>query len=80
MIPLVTGLARVVGLVTLESEDGVLKDQEAETQLGSALAMHVVAAKPLFLSKDLVPETYIHSETDIFRSQVSVFLLQTYFL
>lgn len=78
MIPPVTGLARVVGLVTLEPEDGVLKDQEAEAQLGSALAMHVVAAKPLFLSKELVPETFIHSEADIFRSQVSVFPLHTY--
>ncbi|KAG0587172.1 hypothetical protein KC19_2G145600 [Ceratodon purpureus] len=63
------GLARVVGLVTLEPEDGTVKDEEAEAQLGSALAMHVVAAKPLFLSKELVPESFIHSETDIFRSQ-----------
>jgi translation elongation factor Ts len=61
------GLARVVGLVTLESEQGSLKNEEAE--LGTALAMHVVAAKPLFLSKDVVPETFLHRETDIFRSQ-----------
>jgi translation elongation factor EF-Ts len=78
VIPLVTGLARVIGLVTLEAEDGVLKGQEAEAQLGSALAMHVVAAKPLFLSKETVPETFIHRETDIFRSQVFVFPLQAY--
>lgn len=63
------GLARVVGLVALESEDGGSKDQEAEAQLGSALAMHVVAAKPLFLSKELVPDTFLHRETDVFRSQ-----------
>lgn len=72
----ITGLARVVGLVTLESEHGSLKDEEAEAQLGSALAMHVVAAKPLFLSKELVPDTFLHRETDIFRSQVSVSPLQ----
>lgn len=63
------GLARVVGLVTLEPEHGTLEGQDAEAQIGSALAMHVVAAKPLFLSRELVPETYLHRETDVFRSQ-----------
>lgn len=63
------GLARVVGLLTLEPENGTLEGQVAEAELGSALAMHVVAAKPLFLSKELVPESYLNRETDIFRSQ-----------
>lgn len=71
LICLVIGLARVVGLLTLEPENGTLEGQVAEAELGSALAMHVVAAKPLFLSKELVPESYLNRETDIFRSQVS---------
>lgn len=59
-----------MGLVTLEPEDGEVDGQEAEAEVGAALAMHVVAAKPLFLSKELVPESFLQHESDIFRSQV----------
>lgn len=68
-----TGLARVVGLVTLEPEYGILVDQKAEAQIGAALAMHVVAAKPLFLSRELVPQVFLHRETDVFRTRVTRF-------
>lgn len=59
-----------MGLVTLEPKDGKVDGQEAEAEVGAALAMHVVAAKPLFLSKELVPESILQHESDIFRSQV----------
>ena len=59
-----------MGLVTLEPEDGKVDGQEAEAEVGAALAMHVVAAKPLFSSKELVPESSLQHESDIFRSQV----------
>lgn len=66
------GLARVVGLVTLEPEYGILVDQKAEAQIGAALAMHVVAAKPLFLSRELVPQVFLHRETDVFRTRALI--------
>lgn len=71
------GLARIVGLIALEPDHGILQGQEPEAQIGTALAMHVVAAKPLFLSRELVPQTVIRRETIAFRSQVAlVFLSQ----
>jgi translation elongation factor EF-Ts len=71
-------VARIVGLVTLEPEEGGqrLEGQELEVEVGASLAMHVVAAKPLFLSKELVAGTALQQELDIFRSQV----LQDFFV
>ncbi|KAG0570078.1 hypothetical protein KC19_6G137000 [Ceratodon purpureus] len=63
------GLARVVGLVSLEPEYGILAGQDSEAQIGAAVAMHVVAAKPLFLSRELVPKAILHRETDAFRTK-----------
>ncbi|KAH9539147.1 hypothetical protein CY35_15G043500 [Sphagnum magellanicum] len=64
-------VARIVGLVTLEPEEGGqrLEGQELEVEVGASLAMHVVAAKPLFLSKELVAGSALQQELDIFRSQ-----------
>ncbi|KAK9152283.1 hypothetical protein Syun_010592 [Stephania yunnanensis] len=62
------GLGRFAGIVTLEPEvHSVLVD--ALQQVGSQLAMHVVASKPLFLSKDLVPSEALENERDILKSQ-----------
>ncbi|KAG2295441.1 hypothetical protein Bca52824_042110 [Brassica carinata] len=47
------GLGRIAGIVSLEVEGGNTQ-LEAVQRVGSEIAMHVVAAKPLFLSKDLV--------------------------
>ncbi|CAA6660657.1 unnamed protein product [Spirodela intermedia] len=62
------GLGRIAGLVTLEIEDGntVLDPLH---QVGASLAMHIVAAKPLFLSRELVSSEAIESERDILKSQ-----------
>ena len=47
-------------------------NQNKITELGKKLAMHVVAAKPLFLSIDSVPEDIIEAEKDVLRSQPGV--------
>ncbi|XP_074564959.1 elongation factor Ts, mitochondrial-like [Curcuma longa] len=62
------GLGRVAGLVTLEVEDGNAS-HDALQQVGSSLAMQIVASKPLFLSKELVPPEASESERDILKTQ-----------
>ncbi|KAK4392681.1 Elongation factor Ts, mitochondrial [Sesamum angolense] len=62
------GLGRIAGLLSLEVED---KDVslDAVQRVGSELAMHVVAAKPLFLTKEDVSSDALGNERDILRSQ-----------
>ncbi|XP_058112043.1 elongation factor Ts, mitochondrial-like [Magnolia sinica] len=62
------GLGRIAGILTLEVEDDKVP-VDALQQVGSQLAMHIVAAKPLFLSKELVSSEAIESERDILKSQ-----------
>lgn len=63
------GLGRIAGILSLEAQnDDVPLD--ALQRVGSSLAMHIVAAKPLFLSKELVPSEALESERDILKSQV----------
>lgn len=63
------GLGRIAGILSLEAQnDDVPLD--ALHRVGSSLAMHIVAAKPLFLSKELVPSEALESERDILKSQV----------
>lgn len=64
-----TGLGRIAGILTLEVEDGNPK-LDALQRVGSELAMHVVATKPLFLTKDLVSSDALESEREILKSQV----------
>ncbi|KAL2642343.1 hypothetical protein R1flu_009930 [Riccia fluitans] len=66
------GLARVAGLLTLEPaiSDSQSGDHQAElSSLGESLAMHIVAQRPLFLSKDLVAPEALQHERDILTSQ-----------
>ena len=64
-----TGLGRIAGLLTLEVEEqGTAHD--SLHQVGTSLAMHIVAAKPLFLSKELVSSEAIANEREILKSQV----------
>ncbi|KAL8497533.1 hypothetical protein ACS0TY_021021 [Phlomoides rotata] len=62
------GIGRIAGILSLEVED---KDAslDAVQRVGSELAMHVVAAKPLFLSKEAVTSDALGNERDILRSQ-----------
>ncbi|XP_027358742.1 elongation factor Ts, mitochondrial [Abrus precatorius] len=62
------GLGRIAGILSLEVDDG--KTQvEALQRVGSELAMHVVAAKPLFLTKELVSSDALENEREILKSQ-----------
>lgn len=67
----IIGLGRIAGIVSLEVE-GENTQLEAIQRVGSELAMHVVAAKPLFLSKDLVSSEAIANEREILKSQVAL--------
>lgn len=62
------GIGRIAGLLSLEVED---KDAplDAVQRVGSELAMHIVAAKPLFLMKEDVTSDALGNKCDILRSQ-----------
>ncbi|EEF37773.1 elongation factor Ts, mitochondrial [Ricinus communis] len=62
------GLGRIAGLLSLEIEDGN-SQLDVLHHVGSELAMHVVAAKPLFLTKELVSSDALESEREILKSQ-----------
>lgn len=69
MLYLITGLGRIAGVLTLEVGDGNLQ-LDSLRQVGSELAMHVVAAKPLFLTRELVSSDALEGEREILKSQV----------
>ncbi|KAH9626333.1 hypothetical protein KSS87_000565 [Heliosperma pusillum] len=62
------GLGRIAGLLSLEVENPNI-DLTKVRRVGSEIAMHIVAAKPLFLTKDLVSADTLESEREILRSQ-----------
>nr|KYP42238.1 Elongation factor Ts [Cajanus cajan] len=62
------GLGRIAGILSLQVDDGKTQ-AEALQRVGSELAMHVVAAKPLFLTKELVPSDALENEREILKSQ-----------
>lgn len=62
------GLGRIAGMLTIEADD-TNASLEALKEAGSSLAMHIVAAKPLFLSREHVSSEAIENELDIFKSQ-----------
>ncbi|KAH7554344.1 hypothetical protein ACOSP7_028446 [Xanthoceras sorbifolium] len=62
------GLGRIAGILSLEVEDKNAR-LDALQRVGSELAMHVVAAKPLFLTKELVSSDALANEREILRSQ-----------
>lgn len=62
------GLGRIAGILSLELEDGCTSSDSIQ-HVGSELAMHIVAAKPLFLTKDLVSSDALENEREILKSQ-----------
>lgn len=66
-----SGIGRIAGLLSLEVEDKNAS-LDAVRRVGSEIAMHVVAAKPLFLTKEDVTSDALANECDILRSQVLV--------
>ena len=66
------GLGRIAGLLTLESENGGAPTEVLQ-RVGSNLAMHVVAARLLFLPKDHVAAKTLEAERDILKTKVPCF-------
>ncbi|KAH1129707.1 hypothetical protein J1N35_001085 [Gossypium stocksii] len=62
------GLGRIVGILSLEVENEI-SQLDALQKVGSELAMHIVAAKPLFLTKELVTSDVLNNEREILKSQ-----------
>ncbi|XP_057516176.1 elongation factor Ts, mitochondrial isoform X1 [Amaranthus tricolor] len=62
------GLGRLAGILSLEVEEPSA-DLSILQSVGSELAMHVVAAKPLFLLRELVSSDALENEREILRSQ-----------
>ncbi|XP_068666045.1 elongation factor Ts, mitochondrial [Aristolochia californica] len=62
------GLGRMAGILTLETKHDNVPLDDLQ-QLGSSLAMHIVAARPQFLSKELVSSEAIENERDILKTQ-----------
>ncbi|KAI5662144.1 hypothetical protein M9H77_21467 [Catharanthus roseus] len=62
------GVGRIAGLLSLEVEDENAS-LDALHRVGSELAMHVVASKPLFLTKELVSSEALENEREILKSQ-----------
>lgn len=69
LLYLIKGLGRIAGVLSLEVEDSNLQS-EALQRVGFELAMHVVAAKPLFLTRELVTSDELENEREILKSQV----------
>lgn len=74
MFHIFSGLGRIAGILSLEVENENASF-DALQHVGSELAMHVVASKPLFLSKDLVSADAIANEREILKSQVLSLLI-----
>ncbi|KAI3755691.1 hypothetical protein L1987_55497 [Smallanthus sonchifolius] len=62
------GLGRIAGILSLEVDDENAP-LDAVQRVGSELAMHVVAAKPLFLTKEHVSSDAVQNEREILKSQ-----------
>ncbi|XP_076891301.1 elongation factor Ts, mitochondrial-like [Bidens hawaiensis] len=62
------GLGRIAGILSLEVDDENAP-LDAVKRVGSELAMHVVAAKPLFLTKEHVSSDAVQNEREILKSQ-----------
>jgi translation elongation factor EF-Ts len=63
-------MGREIGIVQLKASNGSSASQEVLTELqniGRRLCMHVVAAKPLYLSSKEVPPLVMQAESAIYR-------------
>lgn len=59
----------MAGLLSLQVEDPNA-DLAALQRVGSEIAMHIVASKPSFLSKELIDSDALDNERELLRSQV----------
>jgi elongation factor Ts len=63
--------AKVASLVELNCETDFVARTERFQQLARDLAMHVVAARPLFVSREQVPAETVEHEKVIYREQAA---------
>ncbi|RIK53746.1 MAG: translation elongation factor Ts [Chloroflexi bacterium] len=63
--------AKQAGMVELNCESDFVARTERFQQLARDLAMHVVASRPLYVSRDQVPADLIESEKGIYREQMA---------
>jgi len=52
------------------SGDGIMTNPEAANEVGRKLAMHIVAAKPMYLDIGCIPEDILEKEKEILKTQV----------
>lgn len=66
------GLGRAAALVALQFPASTASEEQVQAvqQLGHRLAMHIVAAKPKYLSRDVVPEEVVAKERAFLAEQV----------
>ena len=62
---------KVASLIELNCESDFVARTEQFQQLARDLAMQVVASRPLYVSRDDVPEDLIESESAIYREQMA---------
>jgi elongation factor Ts len=62
--------AKVAGMVALSCETDFVARTERFQQLARDLAMHVVASRPLFVTREEVPAEMVEGEKTIYREQV----------
>lgn len=63
--------SKVASLVEVNCETDFVARTEQFQQLARDIAMHIVASRPLYVSRDDVPETIIESEKVIYREQMT---------
>jgi elongation factor Ts len=63
--------AKMAGMVELNCETDFVARTEQFQQLAKDLALHVVAARPQFLSRENVPQDLIDREKNIYREQMT---------
>lgn len=65
-------LGRIAAAVALEAEGGLSEGaRPAVAELGQQLAMHVVAASPVYLDRASIPAEKIAEESAVFRAQLA---------
>jgi elongation factor Ts len=64
-----TQLGKAAGVVAFSADSAEARAALADSAAGRKLAMHIVAAKPLFLSPSSVPQSFLDQEYAIFEEQ-----------
>lgn len=63
--------SKIASMVEVNCETDFVAHTEQFQQLARDLAMHIVAAKPLYVSSDQIPEDVAEKEKSIYREQVA---------